>query len=219
MSPCFSVYCWNSCLIVIWFAEWSLAFIICSHECVIAVIFMEITVYCCLQAAKRVDDLFLDLQDGYNLIALLEVLSGEALVSLLLLVLQHGLMVCVLAVEVQSPVVFHCCSFLLSFFKIKHSLVRVAFYFSAARERLQNLPPNSKCTVLSRLPAQEKCEELYYYLTLFRMHFISNFSAKEKMTTQIGIDLFHNIERPSTIVLTERARGTLLLLHWRKNLK
>uniref|UniRef100_A0A914V3B1 Calponin-homology (CH) domain-containing protein n=1 Tax=Plectus sambesii TaxID=2011161 RepID=A0A914V3B1_9BILA len=30
-------------------------------------------------AAKRVDDLFLDLQDGYNLIALLEVLSGETL--------------------------------------------------------------------------------------------------------------------------------------------
>lgn len=34
-----------------------------------------------LQASRRVDDLFEDLRDGHNLLSLLEVLSGERLVS------------------------------------------------------------------------------------------------------------------------------------------
>lgn len=33
------------------------------------------------QASRRVDDLFEDLRDGHNLLSLLEVLSGEHLVS------------------------------------------------------------------------------------------------------------------------------------------
>lgn len=34
------------------------------------------------QASRRVDDLFEDLRDGHNLLSLLEVLSGEHLVSI-----------------------------------------------------------------------------------------------------------------------------------------
>lgn len=36
----------------------------------------------CTQASRRVDDLFEDLRDGHNLLSLLEVLSGEHLVSI-----------------------------------------------------------------------------------------------------------------------------------------
>lgn len=39
------------------------------------------------QASRRVDDLFEDLRDGHNLLSLLEVLSGEHLVSIKLLIL------------------------------------------------------------------------------------------------------------------------------------
>jgi len=37
--------------------------------------------YLVLQANRHVGDLFIDLQDGLNLISLLEVLSGDQLVS------------------------------------------------------------------------------------------------------------------------------------------
>lgn len=39
------------------------------------------TLYIVLQASRHVGDLFVDLRDGHNLISLLEVLSGEHLVS------------------------------------------------------------------------------------------------------------------------------------------
>lgn len=45
---------------------------------------MLMKLFCSTQASRRVDDLFEDLRDGHNLLSLLEVLSGEHLVSFLL---------------------------------------------------------------------------------------------------------------------------------------
>lgn len=45
------------------------------------------------QASRRVDDLFEDLRDGHNLLSLLEVLSGEHLVSYKHSVLQPALLI------------------------------------------------------------------------------------------------------------------------------
>ena len=67
------------------------------------------------QSGRKVDDLFVDLRDGYSLIALLEVLTGERIVR---------------------------------FFILKKNL---KFKFSAQRERLHALSPDTKCAILSGL--------------------------------------------------------------------